>query len=66
MKLDSLQKLYVHELKDLYSAENQLLEALPKMCEAASHDDLKQLFMGTYQFADSVFPRIAAGGTVVR
>ena len=44
MKLDSLQKLYVHELKDLYSAENQLVEALPKMCEAASNDDLKELF----------------------
>jgi len=44
MKLDSLQKLYVHELKDLHSAETQLLEALPKMREAASSDDLKELF----------------------
>ena len=35
MKLDSLEKLYVHELKDLYSAENQLIEALPKMRDAA-------------------------------
>ena len=31
MKLDNLQKLYVQELKDLYSAETQLVEALPKM-----------------------------------
>jgi len=44
MKLDSLKKLYVHELKDLYSAEVQLLEAFPKMCDAASSDDLKELF----------------------
>jgi ferritin-like metal-binding protein YciE len=44
MNLDSLEKLYVHELKDLYSAETQLLEALPKMAEAASHEDLKAGF----------------------
>ncbi len=41
MKLDSLKKLYVHELKDLYSAETQLIEALPKMIDAASDKDLK-------------------------
>lgn len=44
MKLDSLKKLYVHELKDLYSAENQLLEALPKMAEAASDKQLRKAF----------------------
>ncbi|HYO47517.1 MAG TPA: ferritin-like domain-containing protein [Gemmatimonadota bacterium] len=41
MNLDSLQKLYVHELKDLYSAEKQLVDALPKMIAAASNKDLK-------------------------
>jgi ferritin-like metal-binding protein YciE len=44
VKLDDLHKLYVHELKDLYSAEQQLLEALPKMERAASDADLKQAF----------------------
>jgi ferritin-like metal-binding protein YciE len=44
MDLDSLQKLFVHELKDLYSAENQILEALPKMAEKASNPDLRQAF----------------------
>ncbi|MGB7327307.1 MAG: ferritin-like domain-containing protein [Rubripirellula sp.] len=44
MKLDSLSKLYVHELKDLYSAETQLLDAIPKMQEAASNSDLKDCF----------------------
>jgi ferritin-like metal-binding protein YciE len=44
VKLDDLRKLYVHELKDLYSAEKQLLEALPKMERAASDADLKQAF----------------------
>lgn len=44
MKLDSLKKLYVHQLKDLFSAENQILAALPKMVEAANDEDLKQAF----------------------
>ena len=44
MKLDSLEKLYVEELRDLYSAENQLLKALPKMAKHASHDELRLAF----------------------
>ena len=41
MKLDTLQTLYVDELRDLYNAENQLLKALPKMAKAASSEELK-------------------------
>jgi ferritin-like metal-binding protein YciE len=44
MKLDTLQKLYTDELRDLYNAENQLLKALPKMAKAASSTDLKEAF----------------------
>jgi ferritin-like metal-binding protein YciE len=44
MELDTLQDLYVHGLKDLYSAENQILKALPKMIKASSHQELKQAF----------------------
>jgi ferritin-like metal-binding protein YciE len=44
MKLDSLQKLYIEELRDLYNAENQLLKVLPKMAKHASHQELKQAF----------------------
>lgn len=44
MKLESLQDLYVDELKDLYSAENQLVKALPKMAKAASSEDLQAAF----------------------
>ena len=44
MKIDTLQKLYVEELRDIYNAENQLLKALPKMAKAASSDELKQAF----------------------
>src|SRR5580692_4495618 len=44
MNLDSLHDLYVDELKDLYSAENQLLKALPKMAKAATAPELKTAF----------------------
>ena len=46
MQNDSLKKLYVDELKDLYSAENQLVKALPKMAKAASSEKLRQGFEG--------------------
>jgi ferritin-like metal-binding protein YciE len=45
MKLDSLKKLFVEELRDLYSAEQQLTKALPKMAEAASSPELKDGFL---------------------
>ena len=40
--LDSLRKLYIDQLEQLYSAETQITEALPKMIEAASEPQLKQ------------------------
>jgi len=39
-----LSDLYKEELKDLYSAESQLVAALPKMAKAASSPDLKKAF----------------------
>ena len=44
MAKDSLRELYIDELKDLYSAETQLVKALPKMAKAASNDQLRQAF----------------------
>jgi ferritin-like metal-binding protein YciE len=44
MKLDTLEKLYINELRDLYNAENQLLKALPKIAKAASSEELKEAF----------------------
>jgi ferritin-like metal-binding protein YciE len=41
MSLDTLEKLYISELRDLYNAENQLLKALPKMAKGASSPELK-------------------------
>ncbi|MEP6991703.1 MAG: ferritin-like domain-containing protein [bacterium] len=42
--MESLQELYVEELKDLWSAENQILKALPRMIKAATHPKLKKAF----------------------
>lgn len=44
MQLNSLKELYVEQLRDLYSAETQLISALPKMAQAASSAALKTAF----------------------
>jgi ferritin-like metal-binding protein YciE len=44
MDLESLRDLYIEELNDLYSAENQLVKALPKMAKAATAKALKNGF----------------------
>jgi ferritin-like metal-binding protein YciE len=43
-QLKNLEELLVEELKDLYSAETQLVKALPKMAKAATDDALKAGF----------------------
>lgn len=45
MEMETLHDLYVEELKDLWSAETQLLKALPRMAKAATHPQLKRAFM---------------------
>lgn len=42
--MNSLEALFVDQLKDLYSAEQQLMDALPKMAKASSHADLEKAF----------------------
>ncbi|HEX3105307.1 MAG TPA: ferritin-like domain-containing protein [Terriglobales bacterium] len=44
MAIESLNELFVEQLRDLYDAENQLIKALPKMAEAANSDELRQGF----------------------
>src|ERR1700755_650 len=44
LKLNSVRDLLMEELRDLYSAETQLVDALPKMAEAASSNQLKSAF----------------------
>jgi len=40
-KIKNLDELFLEELKDLYSAENQLIKALPKIAQATRSDELK-------------------------
>jgi ferritin-like metal-binding protein YciE len=44
MEMQSLKELYIDELKDLYSAEKQLVKALPKMAKNATNPELKEAF----------------------
>lgn len=44
MAVESLNELFVEQLRDLYDAENQLIKALPKMAEGANSDELRQGF----------------------
>ncbi len=65
MELQSLQDLYLHELKDLYSAEKQILKALPKMAKAAQNDKLRAGFQkhleqtkGQVERLEKIFDRL--------
>jgi ferritin-like metal-binding protein YciE len=46
MSHNNLKGLYVDELRDLYSSEQQLIKALPKMAKAANSDELRKGFEG--------------------
>src|SRR5271165_3740957 len=70
MSKDSLKELYVDELRDLFSAENQLTKALPKMAKAASSDELRQGFeehleqtKGHVQRLQQIFEQLGEKGT---
>lgn len=67
MKMTTLEDLYLNELKDLYSAENQILKALPKMAKTANAPELKQAFedhleetRGHVQRLEQIFERLGA------
>lgn len=44
MELDTLHTLYVERLRDLYSAEQQLLKAMPTLRQAVTNDELMEAF----------------------
>ena len=49
MQFDNLMDVFHHELRDIHDAERQLTEALPKMAQAASHDQLKEAFQHHFE-----------------
>jgi ferritin-like metal-binding protein YciE len=67
MKLETLRDLYVEQLHDLYSAETQIVEALPKMVKAASNKELQRAFQdhleqskGHVQRLEQIFQQLGA------
>ena len=58
MKFASLNDLYLQQLKDLYSAESQLIKALPKMAKAARNPDLKSAFIEHLEQTKGHFERL--------
>ena len=45
MSVETMQELFIDELRDLYSAEKQIIRALPKLAKATTSEDLKQAFL---------------------
>ena len=60
MPMDSLKDLYVEQLRDLYSAETQILKALPMMAERASNPELKSAFQEHEQVTHDQVKRLEA------
>jgi ferritin-like metal-binding protein YciE len=44
MKIENLSDLFLHTVKDIYFAENQIVKALPKMVKAADSKELARAF----------------------
>jgi ferritin-like metal-binding protein YciE len=70
MEIDSLQKLYVEELRDLHSAERQIIQALPRMVKAASAPELKAALQDHLEITkeqlgrlDQIFETLGKKGT---
>lgn len=58
MSMDHLRSAYEEQLKDMYSAEKQLTEALPRLAKGAASQDLKQAFEQHLQATERHFNTI--------
>ena len=58
MKLENLQQLFVKELRDLYDAEDQITQALPKLIDAAHHPELKSALQEHLQITRQQISRL--------
>ena len=58
MKIETLQELYLEELRDVYDAEQQLLKALPKMAKAATNESLQAAFEEHLDVTESQVERL--------
>src|SRR5512138_2868349 len=57
-KMRTLEDMYIDLLKDLYSAEKQLVKALPKMAKAAQSSDLQRAFQDHLRQTEGQVERI--------
>ena len=62
MKFASLNDLYLQQLKDLHSAESQLIKALPKMAKAARNPDRRNAFIEHLEQTKGHLDPLEAGG----
>jgi ferritin-like metal-binding protein YciE len=58
METNTLRELYVDQLRDLYSAENQITKALPRMTKKAATEELKQAFEEHLQQTENQITRL--------
>ena len=70
MKVESIEDLFLDELKDLYSAEKQITKALPKLVKAASTQELSAAFdshlqetKGHVERLEEIFEKLGKKGT---
>lgn len=58
MGLDSLEGLFLEELKDVYNAEKQITKALPRMAKAADSEELRQALTKHLKETDGQIKRL--------
>jgi ferritin-like metal-binding protein YciE len=60
MQIESLQRIWIHDLKDLQSADRQIADALQRFIEAASKDELKDVLSDHLRETKSQLARLEA------
>lgn len=57
-KMKTMEDLFMHELKDIYSAEKQLVKALPKMAKACTNEELRSALEEHLEVTESQLERV--------
>ena len=65
MSVNTLERLFVEELKDLYSAEHQITKALPKLIKAAESSELKSAFVSHLKETEAQIERLEKIGQIL-
>jgi ferritin-like metal-binding protein YciE len=65
MSVNSLEKLLIDELKDLYSAEHQITKALPKIAKATTNEELKKALQKHLQETEGQIERLDKIGEIL-